>query len=119
MKAADRAVRTLGMTSLISALFTFISGDPWGLVRMPALAALIALALGLAACAAAASRQQTLQVTVGGGFLLAAATVLLELALDREWIGGSGSTLALWLGLGAGIAAAGAAPRDQDPSTTR
>jgi peptidoglycan/LPS O-acetylase OafA/YrhL len=111
MRAADRAVLALGATSLASALFTFTDGYPWEMVAMPGPAVVVAVVLGLAACAAGAVRAPVPAILVGAAFLVAAVAVVLEQTLGERWLEGTGSTFSLWLGLGAGLVAAGIARR--------
>jgi hypothetical protein len=108
----DRAAITLGVASLVSAVFTFTNGDPWEMVTMPAAAVAVALALGAPACLGGLLGRAVVVRAVGGAFLLAALVVLLELALDTDWTKTDASTLSLWTGLGMGLLAAGFAPRD-------
>jgi hypothetical protein len=108
------AVLALGVASLVSAVFTVPSGDPWELVRMPGRAVAIAVILGLAAIAAGALRSRSAATAVGVAFLVAALVVPVEQTLGEMWIEGTGSTFALWLGLGAGLVAAGLSPRGDD-----
>lgn len=112
MKAADRAVLALGVASLFSTVFALPEGDPWELVTMPGRAVVIAVVLGLLACAAAVSGRREPAIAVGGAFLLAAVLVPVELAVGEKWIGGTGSTFSLWLGFGVGLVAAGLVPHD-------
>ncbi|GAA2410329.1 hypothetical protein GCM10010191_18920 [Actinomadura vinacea] len=111
MKAADRSVLALGATSLASVLFTFTDGYPWEMAAMPGPAVVVAVVLGLAACAAVALRASIPVIIVGAAFLAAAVVVLLEPLLNQKWIEGTGSTFSLWLGLGVGLVAAGLARR--------
>jgi len=103
---------TLGVASLVSAVFTFTNGDPWQMVEMPAAAVAVALALGAPACLGGLLGRALLVRAVGGAFLVAALVMLVELVFGTDWIGGDASTLSLWAGLGMGLLAAGLAPRD-------
>ncbi|MFC5744445.1 hypothetical protein [Actinomadura rugatobispora] len=111
MRAADRAVVALGATSLASVLFAFTDGYPWEMAAMPGRAVVVAVVLGLAACAAVAVRTSIPVLVVGAAFLVAAVVVVVEQTLGETWIEGTGATFSLWLGLGAGLVAAGLARR--------
>ncbi|MFD1930977.1 MULTISPECIES: Rv1678 family membrane protein [Nonomuraea] len=113
MRAADRFALALGIASVLSAVFVFVHGDPWQLVKMTAQAVPVAIVLGILACLAGILRRPPMQTAVGALFVLAALVVLAELAFGWSLTGGSASTSSLWLGFGIGLLSAGRTPRER------
>jgi hypothetical protein len=109
----DRAVVALGGASLISAVFALVSGD-LEFVRVRGGAVVVALVLGLLACAGGWFDRPLLALVAGVGFLVAAATLLVLLGLNGNggFLDGSGSTFSLWLGLGVGLVILARTPGD-------
>ena len=105
----DRAALTLGVVSIVSALFVFVHGT-FQLVQIGAAGLVVALVLGLLAVVGAWLDERTLMIAAGLGFLLAAAVQLVLLAGGSSgFLGGNASTFSLWLGLGVGLIAVGLA----------
>ena len=103
-----RAVVALGAISVVSGLFFFVRGT-FQFVWLPAPGAVVAVVLGLFACAAGWLGSRVLTLVVGGAFLLAA-IVLMVLLVRGEFLIGNGSAFSLWLGLGVGLVALGVTP---------
>ncbi|MET9342122.1 Rv1678 family membrane protein [Nonomuraea sp. NPDC004354] len=112
MRAPDRFALALGVASVLSAVFVFVHGDPWQLVKMTGQAVPVAIVLGVLACLAGALRRPPMQTTAGALFVLSALLVLAELAFGFSLTAGSASTASLWLGLGIGLVSAGRTPRE-------
>lgn len=114
----DRAAVALGAASLLSVVFAFVDGE-FEFVRVRGGAIVVAVVLGLLACAAGWLANRVLVLAAGAGFLAAAAVLLALLGLNGNggFLDGSGSTFALWLGLGAGLLVLGLAPLDAGPSS--
>jgi hypothetical protein len=109
----DRAVVAIGGASVISAVFALVDGD-FEFVRVRRGAVVVALVLGLLACAAGWFANRLLALAASAAFLVAAALLLLLLGLNGNggFLDGSGSTFSLWLGLGIGLVVLSRTPRD-------
>jgi hypothetical protein len=108
--ALDRAAAGLGAVSIGSVAFVVLRGD-WDFVRVRGSAVAVAAALGAAAVVAGWTARPALAAAAGIGFLAAAVIQVVVWAAGDNFLGGDGSTVALWLGLGAGLITTGAAPR--------
>ena len=106
----DRAVLALGAVSLASVVFVVLRGD-WDFIRIRGWAVAVAAGLGAVAVVAGWTARLALGVVAGIAFLAAAVAQLVVWAAGDTWLGGDGSTVALWLGLGVGLITVGAAPR--------
>jgi hypothetical protein len=108
--ALDRAALALGAVSLVSVVFVVLRGD-WDFVRVRGWAVAVAAVLGAVAMVAGWAARPALAAGAGIAFLAAAVVQLVAWAAGDTWLGGDGSTIALWLGLGIGLVTVGAAPR--------
>ena len=108
--ALDRAAVTLGVVSVVSVVFVVVRGD-WDFVRVRGWATAVAALLGVAAAVAGWTARLAAAAAVGAAFVAAAAAQLVVWAAGDNWLGGDGSTVALWFGLGVGLVTVGAAPR--------
>ena len=106
----DRAAVALGAASVVSVVFVVLRGE-WDFVRVRGWAVAVAAVLGCVAVMAGWAARPALAAGAGIGFLAAAVVQVVVWAAGDNWLGGDGSTVALWLGLGIGLITVGAAPR--------
>jgi len=106
----DRAAVALGAASVVSAGFVVVRGD-FEFVKVRGWGVAVALVLGVLALVAGWTSRPVLAAVAGAGFLVAAMVQVVVWASGRNWLGGDGSTISLWLGLGVGLLAAGLAAR--------
>jgi hypothetical protein len=99
----DRAAVTLGAAGVLAAVFVLTDGDPWQLVRIRAVAAILTTVLGGMAIAGGLAGRAALVLAAGAGYLIAALLQLAQFGRDTNWVGGSGSTVSYFLGLGVGL----------------
>jgi len=81
------------------------------------LGSLVTLVLGLVALAGAVARLRAVVLGAAVGWLLAALQVVLQSGGGSNLLGGTASTLALFLGVGAGLLALALAPDEAAPAT--
>ncbi len=95
--------------------FTAAEGARVGeLFHLNPLGSLVSVVLGLVAIAGAAARLRVVVLVAAAGWLLAALQVVLQSGREPNLLGGTASTLALFLGLGAGLLALAVAPETPD-----
>lgn len=116
--AVDVAAVALGVGGVLAVVFAVIKGDPYGMVTLGGAAALVTVVLGAAASAGGRLGRPVLIVAAGVGYLAAAALQLAQVGRDTNWLGGDGSTIALFLGLGAGLLALASARTPALSATT-
>ncbi|MFI6595921.1 hypothetical protein ACIBHX_06720 [Nonomuraea sp. NPDC050536] len=102
-----KAAMVLGIVSLVSAVLVLVSNARWQFVSMTWRTAIVAVVLGVLAIVVSRLGRARLVAVVGLIYLLAALVQLVELGVGAHWLGGTGSTVSLWLGLGAGLLALG------------
>lgn len=102
-----RAALWIGVGSIASCLFTFVSGDNLQLVLVGTSAVIVLIVLGIAAVVAGAMRNATATLVIGGVFVLAAVLGVVQLGSSSQLLAGSSSTFALYLGFGVGLVALG------------
>jgi hypothetical protein len=99
----DLAAMTLGTAGVVAVVFVLTNGDPWQLVRIRAVAAIVTAVLGGIAIAGGLAGRVALVGAAGAGYLIAALLQLAQFGRDTNWLGGSGSTVSYFLGLGVGL----------------
>ncbi|MEP7054061.1 MAG: hypothetical protein ABI912_02290 [Actinomycetota bacterium] len=114
----DNAAVVLGAASVLSVVFAFAHGK-FEFLRMHGGGIVVAVVLGVLACAAGWLANRMLALAAGAGFLLAALVllVLIDQRGNGGFLDGNDSTFSLWLGLGVGLIVLGLTPRDPQDST--
>jgi hypothetical protein len=98
--------------------FTAAEGARVGeLFHLNPLGSLVSVVLGLVALGGAAARLRAVVLASAVGWLLAALQVVLQSGGEPNLLGGTASTLALFLGLGGGLLALAVAPDAAAPAT--
>ena len=111
MTGLDRAAVALGAVSLASVGVAQARDRYQVLELLTPWSILLAVGLGLCAVLAGVTRRRWAATATGAVFLVAAVVQVPVWAGGDNWLGGNGSTAALWLGLGLGLLAVGLADR--------
>jgi len=98
--------------------FTAAEGARVGeLFHLNPLGSLVTLVLGLVALGGAVARVRAVVLAAAAGWLLAALQVVLQSGGQSNLLGGTASTLALFLAMGGGLLALAVAPDEVAPAT--
>jgi len=112
-----RAAMWLGVVGVFAASFALASG-PWKPADIKGLPVVVTIVLGLVAIVGARLTMRVVVLVSAVGYLAAALLQLAQFGRSTNWLGGSGSTFALFLGLGVGLLAVALAPTlDPDKET--
>lgn len=117
MTGLDRAAVALGVVSLASVGVAQAHDRYQVLELRTSWSILVAVGLGLCAILAGATRRGWAATATGAAFFTAAVVQVPVWASGNNWLGGNGSTAALWLGLGFGLLVVGLADRLWPDST--
>lgn len=104
-----RAAMWLGVAGVLAASFALASG-PWKAADIKGPPVIVTIVLGLLAIVGARLAMRLLVLFAAVGYLAAALLQLAQFGRPTNWLGGSGSTFALFLGLGVGMLAVALAP---------
>lgn len=110
MNDLDRAAAVLGVVSLASVGVAEARGR-YQVLELGTWSVAVAVGLGLCAIVAGLLSQRWLAAVTGAAFLAAAVVQVPVWGSGDNWLGGNGSTAALWVGLGLGLLTVGLADR--------
>jgi hypothetical protein len=120
------AALVLGVVGVVGGVLGFLesAGQPFtapegarvgALFHLNPLGSAVAVALGAVTLAGAWSRQRAVTLAASAGWLVAALLTVAQAGREVNLLGGTGSTLAFFLGLGAGLLALAIAPDEVGP----
>jgi hypothetical protein len=118
MTGLDRAAVALGVVSVAS-VGVAQARDRYQVLELRSWSTAVAIGLGLCAVVAGVAGLRWLAAATGAMLLAAAVVQVPVWGSGDNWLGGNGSTAALWLGLGIGLLTVGLADRLWPDESTR